>query len=337
MCPDMKSQRYSLVIDEKGVLISGGDEKGILYGVQTLRQIIRQEGMLLPFVKIEDFPMVENRGFYCDATRGRIPTMEYIKKMADRLCFYKMNQLQLYVEHSFLMDGLSEMWRDDTPLCPEDIMELDAYCLERGIELVPSLSSFGHLYKLLRTKQYAQFGEYPEKAKEPFSFVGRQDHHTLNVSLEEPFRIVKNMIDQYRPLFTSRKFNIGADETFDLGMGAGKEMAEKVGKDRMYLDFVKKLCLYLTEQGRTPMFWGDVICGFSELVKELPQGTICLNWGYVWNQSEDSAKALYDAGAIQYMCPGAGGWNQFINLMESAYSNISRMCFYGKKKGIFIA
>ena len=33
-----------------------------------------------------------------------------------------------------------------------DILELDRYCLDRGIELVPSLSTFGHLYKILGSK-----------------------------------------------------------------------------------------------------------------------------------------------------------------------------------------
>ena len=55
------------------------------------------------------------------------------------MAYYKMNQLQLYIEHTFLFRDFSEIWRDDTPLTAEEIMELDQYCLERGIELVPSL------------------------------------------------------------------------------------------------------------------------------------------------------------------------------------------------------
>ena len=89
-----------------------------------------------------------------DVTRGRIPKLSYLKEMADRCSLYKINQMHLYIEHTFLFDGLSETWRDDTPLTAQDILEFDEYCAQRNIELVPSIATFGHLYKVLRTKTY---------------------------------------------------------------------------------------------------------------------------------------------------------------------------------------
>ena len=166
-----KKEEYRLLIDEKGVRILGGSSRGLLYGIQTLRQILRQKGAYLPFIEIEDYPQMENRGFYHDVTRGRVPKMSWLKRLADTLSFYKMNQLQLYIEHTYLFEGLSEMWRDDTPLTAQDILELDAYCAGLGIELIPSLSSFGHLYKLLRTHTYCGLCEMPDPEKEPFSSV----------------------------------------------------------------------------------------------------------------------------------------------------------------------
>lgn len=326
-----KEEEYTLVIDEQGICITGGGAQGILYGIQTLRQIIRQEGALLSQLEIHDYPAVPARGFYHDVTRGRVPKMEWLKKLADTLSFYKINQLQLYVEHTYLFRDLSEMWRDDTPLSAEDIMELDAYCQERGIDLVPSMSCFGHLYKLLRTKQYRHLGEMPETAADEFSLYGRMAHHTINPVLEESYELITKMIREYMSLFTSEYFNICADETFDLGKGASKEAADRDGLERIYIDYVNKLCRYVISQGKRPMFWGDVICGFPEFIKELPEETICLNWGYAWNQSEDSTRKLAEAGAVQYVCPGVGGWNQFMNLQESAYQNITRMCSYGEK------
>ena len=82
----------------------------------------------MPCMRIHDFPDIRNRGFYHDVTRGRVPTLSYLKGLADNLAFYKINQMQLYIEHSYLFEDLSEMWRDDTPLTAQDILELDAYC-----------------------------------------------------------------------------------------------------------------------------------------------------------------------------------------------------------------
>ena len=79
------------------------------------------------------------------------------------------------------------------------------------------------------------------------------------------------------------------------------------------------------------MFWGDIICAQPELIKELPEETVCLTWGYAAEQREHEAKVMAEAGARQYLCPGVGGWNQWMNLVENSYKNIARMCGYARK------
>lgn len=327
----LPEEAYHLDIRSDGIGLAAGSERGLLYGIQTLRQMVSQAGALLPCCEMKDYPEIANRGYYFDVTRGRIPTMESLKALADKLSYYKMNQLQLYIEHSYLFRNQSEVWRDDTPLTAQDILELDAYCRRLNIELVPSVSTFGHLYKVLSTKTYGNYCEAPEQAKEEFSFHDRMHHHTLDVSNEGSIAFAKKQIEEFLPLFTSGQFNICADETFDLGKGKSRELAEKKGIQRLYLDFVKELCEFVIEKGKRPMFWGDIIAGFPEAVRELPEEVICLNWGYSPEQKENETKALSDARAVQYVCPGVGGWNQFINLIDSSYQNISKMCSYAHK------
>lgn len=324
-------EEYELKIQLHGISIIGGSRQGVLYGIQTLRQIISQYGATLPCLTIKDEPDIPNRGFYHDVTRGRIPTLSYLKWLADKLAYYKINQLQLYIEHSFLFEDFSEIWRDDTPLTAEEILELDCYCKNLGIELVPSISCFGHLYKVLSTKTYGYLCELENSEKEEFSFLGRMQHHTIDVSKEESLIFVKKMMEEFIPLFSSNQFNICADETFDLGKGRSKSLADKIGRDNMYIQYVKQLCEFLIEKGKRPMFWGDIIVGFPEAISQLPKETICLNWGYAPNQREEESQKLYEAGATQYSCPGVGGWNQFVNLIHSSYENIKRMCKYAKK------
>ena len=71
------------------------------------------------------------------------------------------------------------------------------------------------------------------------------------------------------------------------------------------------------------MFWGDIIVGFPEMIKELPKEIICLNWGYMWNQREEETKWMHEAGAVQYCCPGCCGWNEFSALNWYAYTTVS--------------
>ncbi len=324
------AQGYALTIADEGVTVVGHDEAGLLHGVQTLRQIIRQCGWTLPALSIDDAPDYPVRGFYHDQTRGRIGTMDWLKRLADECCFYKLNQLQLYVEHTYLYRDLTELWATAVdPLTAEDILELDEYCAARGIELVPSMSSFGHLLELLRTKTYAPLCETMGSDHMPSTMPNRMAHLTIDPCNPVSFELIASMLDEYMALFRTRKFNVCADETFDLGKdrNAGKDERE------LYMDFVKKLCAHVAETGRTPMFWGDIVLKFPAALAELPEGTICLNWGYSANETEDATRILAQAGAKQYLCPGVCGWNQWLPRMNASHENIRRMAEYGRKYG----
>lgn len=327
--PECQAQEYRIQIGEDGLTIAGGDGAAVLYGVQTLCQIITQCGGVLRSMEIGDAPDIQYRGYFLDETRGRVLTLPYLKKVADRLSQYKINQFQLYVEHTYLFRDLTEMWRDETPLTAEDILELDAYCQKLHIELVPALASFGHLYMLLSTRSYGELCERSDSWNAPFSFWDRMAQHTINTTDERALPLIKGMIAEYGALFTSDKFNICADETFDLGCEKSHKMAEQQGRDAMYIQYVKELCMFLKDCGKRAQFFGDIICRKPELIAQLPQDTLCLTWGYAPEQSVDACHAMAQAGAKQYLCPGVGGWNQWVNLIENSYQNILRMCGYG--------
>ncbi len=327
----LQEQEYRLMVQAEGIRVQGGGGAGLLYGVQTLCQMVEQKGALLPGVTVRDFPETDRRGYYLDQTRGRVLKPEELKRVADRLCRYKINELQLYVEHTYLFRDLSEMWRDTTPLTAEEILDLDDYCRERHIELVPSLASFGHLYMLLSTKSHEDLCELPDASARPFSFLDRMRHHTVNVSDDRTLPFIKEMLEEYMALFHSDRFNLCADETFDLGKGRSAKLAEERGIHRIYVEYLKELCSFLQERGKKPMFWGDVIAGEPALARELPEGTVCLTWGYAPDQREEESRRMAQAGVPQYLCPGVSGWNQWMNRIGDSYRNITRMCGYARK------
>ena len=331
--PSMEEDHYQLMISNIQVNITGAGCHEVLWGIQTLRQIISQKGAVLSGVMIHDYPALKHRGFYHDTTRGRIPDLKALKKLADRCSYYKINELQLYVEHSYLFKDYSEVWRDETPLTAQEIMEFDLYCKNLGIDLIPSVSNFSHLYKMLGTKTFSSFCELDDAAGQPFSFANRMAHHTLDISNPDSLQLMKDRIDEFMSLFSSKYFNICADETFDLGLGKTKSLVEKLGKEEVYIRFVSELCHHVVSRGKIPMFWGDIIAAAPEKTSILPKETICLNWGYAPDQSDDTVRAFAKAGVCQYLCPGVQGWHSLINGMPYAYENISRMCRYAHQYG----
>lgn len=329
--PEFHEQEYCLNVTEDGIVIAGGDGAAVLYGVWTLCQLAAQYGGMIPCMEIEDVPDVMHRGYFLDETRGRVLTLPSLKKIVDQISRYKINQFQLYIEHTYLFRNLTEMWRDETPLTAQEILELDEYCRMRHVELVPAMASFGHLYTLLSTRSYGELCERRDSWTAPFSFNDRMNHHTLNTTDERALMLIKEMIAEYGALFSSDKFNICADETFDLGSEKSKETAEREGTSNMYIAFVKELCDFLAGLGKQPMFFGDIICGNPKFIKKLPENTLCLTWGYAPDQREDECRAMAQAGARQYLCPGVCGWNRWMNMIENSYKNITRMCAYGQK------
>ena len=327
------AEGYRLEITPDSVAVAGNDPAGLFYGVQTLRQIVRQSGAILPALSIQDAPVFANRGFYHDATRGRTPTLAWLKHLADKACFYKLNQLQLYVEHTYLFRDLTELWGSGEPLTAEEIMELDEYCHQRHVELVPSLSSFGHLFELLNTKTYCHLCELEQAGTMDSTMPYRMAHHTLNIADPEALPLVAGMIKEYMPLFRSRQFNLCADETFDLGRGRGKEAMAAASEGNYYIDFVSQLCRIISEAGRKPMFWGDIVVQHPDALAKLPKNTVCLNWGYSPEVTEETTETLAQAGAVQYVCPGVSGWNRIMNRLPDSYQNIRRMAAYGRKHG----
>ena len=158
-------------------------------------------------------------------------------------------------------------------------------------------------------------------------------HHTLDATNEESFRLVRSMLDQYMPLFSSDKFNVCCDETFDIGKGKTADLAEKVGTGRIYVDFLKKIMNYVQSRGKKVMFWGDIILKSPEFIRELPKDAECLFWNYGWDFDETDVKTIADSGLKFYVCPGVSGWNLLMNRFDYAYKNIAKIVKAGRRYG----
>jgi hexosaminidase len=90
-----------------------------------------------------------------DISRSKVPTLATLRDLAGRLASWKINQLQLYMEHTFPYTGHEDVWRDASPISPDEILSLDAYCRERHIELVPNQNTLGHFERWLRHGRYS--------------------------------------------------------------------------------------------------------------------------------------------------------------------------------------
>jgi len=322
-------ESYSLTVGRDRIAIQAPGAAGAFYGIQTLRQLLKEERV--PCLEIRDRPDFPYRGFYHDATRGRIHTVEAIKKLIDDMAYYKMNSLQLYVEHVFEFEETKGIIPATGYLTKAELRELDAYCQENFIDFVPSLSTFGHMNDILNQPQYRHLRVLKDYEPSPNRWSDRMAHHTIDPRNAESIGLVCSLIDQYMPCFESQWFNICCDETFDLKHAT--DDPSETGK--LYVDFVKQIVAHTQSRGKKVMMWADILLQHPETISELPKDVMFLNWYYHKDteKMERMISTLADLGCSQIVCPGTTTWNRFCEKYDTEVPNILGMIRTGHKYG----
>ena len=351
-----ESEGYRLTISKNGINILYREPAGLRAASATLRQLLRQYGRRLPCLKIRDWPDFARRGVMLDISRGRVPKLETLLDLAEHLADFKINELQLYTEHTFAYRNYKSFWQSWGALTGDEIRKLDARCRELGIDLVPNQNSFGHLRYFLehpKLKKLAEIsGPYEDASGE---FVRRPTTLAPNHPGTLPF--LRTLYDEMLPNFSSGFFNVGCDETWDLGRGQSKQLCEDNGRGRVYLDFLKQIHHEVSKRGKTMMFWGDIILKYPKLIPELASfGTpnsrsasslrlqklaerefgapnlVALNWGYEANHPFAKEAAQFAKAKIPfYVCPGTSTWQTLIGRHDNALSNLRAAARAGKK------
>ncbi len=326
------AQGYRLSVRKDRISIQAHDAAGAFYGVMTLRQILRQSSGSIPCLDIEDYPDFPSRGIMLDVSRDKVPTLDTLFKLIDEMAEWKLNHLELYIEHTFAYRNHMNVWIQASPFTGEDILKIDAYCRERFIELAPNQNSFGHFHRWLELPEYRDLSECPNGFEHAW---GKFNHpFSLNPTDPRSLKLLEELYAEYLPYFTSRKFNIGCDETIDLGLGKSKELCEKKGKGRVYLEFLLKLYKLIKRHKSTMHFWGDIIIQHPELVAELPRDVVVLEWGYEANHPFDEHGAKFaGTGLPFYVCPGTSAWNSFAGRTKNCLGNLRNAAKNGIKHG----
>jgi len=329
----LQPQGYRLEITPQGISLKGHDAAGVFYGVCTLNQLLTQaKEHNLPCLVVEDWPDFPARGVMLDISRSKVPQMQTLYDLVDRLAAWKINQLQLYTEHTFAYRNHPDAWENASPITGEEILALDAYCKERFIELVPNQNSFGHLAHWLKLPRYAPLAEVTGKFTSPWDEM--QGPFSLSPANPGSLELVRSLYDELLPHFSSRMVNVGCDETIDLGAGQSKQLCEERGINRVYLDFLLKIYEDVSRRGFKMQFWGDIIVQAPELVSELPADSIALEWGYDADHPFDEHGRLFATSGIPfYVCPGTSSWNSIAGRTDNAIANLLSAAENGLKHG----
>lgn len=335
--PDAGSFRVD-TRDSAGIRLQALTAEGLEEASRLLHSLIVGGRPLVEFTVV-DKPAFARRGVMLDITRCRVPTPGLLYDIIDLMAALRLNELQLYCEHTFAFRDHETVWQDASPLSADEVREIDVYCADRGIDLVPNLNSFGHFERWLRHPQYKHLAECPDGFFHP-SLKENVDHGSVLTPGPQALAFIDGLYDELLPNFSSRYFNVGCDETWELGYGRSKPEIESRGRQAVYLDHLISILESAKRHGRTPQFWADIVLEDPATLDRLPDDCIPIVWGYSpTHPYEEQTAHMARIGCPFYVAPGTSTWNSFSGRYPHAIDNLKLATASGssaKARGVLI-
>ena len=188
-------------------------------------------------------------GVMIDCSRNAVMNTESLKTYIDLLCRMGYDTLMLYTEDTYEIDGHPCFGHQRGRYSKAELKEIDAYCREKKIELIPCIQTLAHLNAMFRWRS-----EYEDI---------RDCGDVLLTGEEKTLSLIRDMFKTAAECFTSRRIHIGMDEAFSVGLG---KYLFKHGLENRF-DIINRhlhdVCRIADEFGFSPMIWSDMFCRFA--------------------------------------------------------------------------
>lgn len=319
---------YRLTIREGGVEVRASTDTGVYYAIQTLRDLVVAQGARLPCCRIDDSPDFARRAVYYDCARGKVPHVETLKELIQRLAHWKLNELQLYIKNTFTWAAHPAIGKGFSPYRPDDILEIQAHCRLHHVRFVPSLATLSHNELTLQLPGYRHLAELP-------GFHGWEGGTMLCPTDSKAFRLTQDLYNEFLPLFEADDVNVCCDEPWELGKGRSKRTADRIGSGRVYLNYLLKLHRHCEKLGKRMNVWGDIVLKYPELIPEFPKDVVMLNWDYAASGSRiPRTHEFVDADLPVMVCPGTSAWQRHGTDLPNAIGNVTNFARVGRRLGV---
>lgn len=302
-----RNEMYVLQAGNGSITLSAQDINGIVYGQQTLLQLLPitpGKAITVEPVKITDFPQFAYRGMHLDVVRHTFP-LEFVKKYIDYLAFHKFNNFHWHLTDdqgwrieikSYPKLNSVGSWRDSTLIghffdkpvrynpkryggffTQEEVKEVIKYAQVRGINIIPEIDIPGH--------SRATIAAYPEFSTRPdttwnvaFTWGMYNRQNNVLAPTPETFKFLKTVFEEVADLFPSQYIHIGGDETSKMWWKASPQAQQFIKKHNLKDEkglqtyFIEQVAGYLAKKDKKIIGWHEILEG------DLDTTAIVMNW-----------------------------------------------------------
>ena len=289
---------YKLQITPEKVLLTGGSEAGVFYGIQTIHKAlpILKDGKVaaaLPAGTVTDFPRFRYRGFMIDVGRHFFP-VSYLKQMIDLMALHNINYFHWHLteDQGWRIEikkypKLTEIGskRDSTIIdwetkkfdgkphsgfyTQDEAREIVRYAADRFITVVPEIDLPGHTTAALAS--YPELGCTGGPYKVLCSFGVFPD--VLCAGNDQTLQFTKDVLDEIMDIVPSEYIHIGGDECpksrwekcpkcqakiKELGI---KALPKHSKENQLQTYFMSELEKEINAHGRRMLGWDEVLEG----------------------------------------------------------------------------
>jgi hypothetical protein len=327
-------EAYLLEINAREAVILAQTARGLLYGAQTLLQMVRPagagQGCHALGASIVDYPQLGFRSVHlCVFPNTELPAIRQAILVAAR---YKYNAVVIEPWAS-----LTSRKRPETAYphayTPEQVRPLVQLVRSLGMEMIPMLNSWGHASGMRsRSSQHVVLDRFPQ-------FRDLYEPDGWSFCLSNP-AIYPHLFDRYGELLElsgpTRYFHVGMDEAWGhLGLTESKECRGDNPR-KLIVDHLLKLHGYFAQRKIQTIMWHDMFIQRNHptlgrlspansippidshlALDELPKDVVIAAWNYDTGQEWPVPKYFHEKGYPVVVCPWKSQRNT-VSLLNTA-------------------
>lgn len=182
-------------------------------------------------------------GVMLDMSRNAVMKIEQLKKFVDYIASFGYDSLFLYTEDTYEVKGEPYFGYMRGRYTTSEIKELDGYCNQKGIKLIPCIQTLAHLNAIFKWEYYKDINDAND---------------ILLVGEERTYQLIENMFKTISECYVNRVVNIGMDEAHFLGLGKYLDKYGYENRSEIFARHLTKVVEIAKKYGFKPIMWSDM-------------------------------------------------------------------------------
>ena|GEM_PF-3125450 len=266
--PALMDDAYSLRIRPEGIAITANTDKGIFYGLTTLRQYLDGKSSVA-CIDISDWPDLEFRGAHL-MLGGHMPPFRKLLEWVRGLAYFKLNSFTIEYDDAFTWDRFPFL-KQPYSLTKDQCRSIVEAAREHFVDVIPLIDSLGHQENYLRCEQLKHLREIPGSISD------------LCPSNPASLKFIKDIWTEVLEVHHDARFaNVTGDETFRSGKFCPrcKPYADGNRMGELFHRYYSDLTGWMLDRGFTPMMWHDMLVQYPQQLTQYDKRVVVIDWEY---------------------------------------------------------